>query len=107
MQNPDPYNPSVEIVDVGTSFHDSPSLRVKYNPASGGQCLSHFAIETEGFTRTDTYVIHLAIEVEGGQLKEKAIKMTLETNSGTVYTITRRKGGGKYKIHTMLLYRSN
>lgn len=67
----------------------------------------NFAIETEGFTRTDTYVIHLAIEVEGGQLKEKAIKMTLETNSGTVYTITRHKGGGKCKIHTMLLYRSN
>ena len=35
--------------------------------------------------------------------------MTLETDSDspTVYTITRRKGGGKYKIHTLFLYRWN
>ena len=47
--------------------------------------------------------------METGHLKEKAIKMTLETDSDspTVYTITRRKGGGKYKIHTLFLYRWN
>lgn len=70
MQNPDPDKPSIEIVDVGTTFHDG-SLTVKYNPVTG------------------------AIQVETGHLKEKAIKMTLETDSDspTVYTITRRKGG--------------
>ena len=38
----------------------------------------------------------LGIQVEGGNLtaQDKMVKMTLQSNSGDTYTITRHQGGG-------------
>ena len=35
MEPLEPFNPSVEVVDVGTWFRD-PALTVSHNPATGG-----------------------------------------------------------------------
>lgn len=69
MQNPGPQRPSVEKVNVGTTWQPA-ALTVHYTPATG------------------------RIHVANGTLIGKEVKMTVKSDTGAVYTITRKHGGG-------------
>lgn len=67
MENPEPYFSSEEIVDIGTTFHGT-DITIRYTP-----------------TRD--------IQVDDGYLKKKSVRMTVRSNTGSTYTITRLQGG--------------
>jgi len=71
----EPYQNFVEVVDIGTWFNSTPDVRLTYTPSSRD------------------------FQVQSGVVKEISTRITVVSDTGSTYTITRHPRG-KYEANS-------